>query len=444
MKIWFVEQDGEQVGPLSFEGLEDRVRNGMLKRESLVWNAGSDAWVRADQIGELSGLFDSCDPLSIVPPSLPRQYKASANYAWRRFLAKFVDVSLAMTLALALVCLLTPETYVSFLVLFFMLSASIWAGIEIASGCKTVGRQILGIKVEKLIDSASVFERTILLAVIGMGLEIPIISFLTKLVAYFRFRKTGTTFWDRDKFKVVFSNCGIERWGIAITILVVAGVSQSFLGSLNGQRITGQKLSEEIHSSVVEKMPSATSNAPTTDPKTHTLLLSRWDPVKKIAFPAGEFRVPIYSDVSIDQNEPYLHGPRGSFVIYYRVFNLPTVLGKRTIKNVEDWSDYNFDRDFKTKQTQSVLVLQRKPEIDVASYETISRYEGFPLETDYYFGKGSQMYMVNIYYSMSTPVGNALGCDQLNVLLQSLGAPALKNWPRVGFTDYCTQSSSGR
>ncbi|HEX4590275.1 MAG TPA: SPFH domain-containing protein [Gemmataceae bacterium] len=62
---YFVGVGGKQSGPFDLNMLGDRVRDGSLTRQTLVWKPGMAAWQPADAVDELRSLFAS------VPPPLP-------------------------------------------------------------------------------------------------------------------------------------------------------------------------------------------------------------------------------------------------------------------------------------------------------------------------------------------------------------------------------------
>jgi membrane protease subunit (stomatin/prohibitin family) len=62
---YFVGAAGKQTGPFDLDTLGDKVRDGSLTRQSLVWKPGMGGWTPADGVDELRPLFAN------VPPPLP-------------------------------------------------------------------------------------------------------------------------------------------------------------------------------------------------------------------------------------------------------------------------------------------------------------------------------------------------------------------------------------
>ena len=64
-KVWHVAEGGAAKGPFSRADLGRMVSDGSLSRETLVWTAGQDGWMAADDVQELAQLF------TILPPPPP-------------------------------------------------------------------------------------------------------------------------------------------------------------------------------------------------------------------------------------------------------------------------------------------------------------------------------------------------------------------------------------
>jgi len=63
--VWHIAQDGDTKGPFSKAALGRMVTDGSLTRQTLVWTAGQDGWIPAEQVLELARLF------TIMPPPPP-------------------------------------------------------------------------------------------------------------------------------------------------------------------------------------------------------------------------------------------------------------------------------------------------------------------------------------------------------------------------------------
>ncbi|MEM6636345.1 MAG: SPFH domain-containing protein [Pseudomonadota bacterium] len=63
--VWHIAEDGKTTGPFSKARLGRMVSDGALTRESYVWTAGQDGWMRAEDVSELAQLF------TVLPPPPP-------------------------------------------------------------------------------------------------------------------------------------------------------------------------------------------------------------------------------------------------------------------------------------------------------------------------------------------------------------------------------------
>ncbi|WP_425049624.1 SPFH domain-containing protein [Psychromarinibacter sp. S121] len=64
-KVWHIAVNGETTGPFSKASLGRMAAAGELTRESYVWTAGQDGWMKAEDVRELAQLF------TILPPPPP-------------------------------------------------------------------------------------------------------------------------------------------------------------------------------------------------------------------------------------------------------------------------------------------------------------------------------------------------------------------------------------
>jgi len=67
---FYVAEGGQQTGPFTLEVLAQQVREGRIKRETLVWRQGMAQWGQAGQVPELVQLFQATPP-PIPPPPPP-------------------------------------------------------------------------------------------------------------------------------------------------------------------------------------------------------------------------------------------------------------------------------------------------------------------------------------------------------------------------------------
>lgn len=64
-KVWHIAKDGQTFGPFSRATMGQKVTSGEVTRETLVWTAGQDGWLKADDVADLATLF------TVMPPPPP-------------------------------------------------------------------------------------------------------------------------------------------------------------------------------------------------------------------------------------------------------------------------------------------------------------------------------------------------------------------------------------
>ncbi|SFR42967.1 SPFH domain-containing protein [Litoreibacter janthinus] len=64
--VWHIAEKGETKGPFSKASMGRMAADGTLQRDTLVWTAGQDGWLPADDVQELAQLF------TILPPPPPQ------------------------------------------------------------------------------------------------------------------------------------------------------------------------------------------------------------------------------------------------------------------------------------------------------------------------------------------------------------------------------------
>ncbi|MEM9852578.1 MAG: DUF4339 domain-containing protein, partial [Pseudomonadota bacterium] len=64
-KVWHTAESGQTQGPFSKARLGRMASEGGLTRETFVWTAGQDGWMRAGDVAELAQLF------TVMPPPPP-------------------------------------------------------------------------------------------------------------------------------------------------------------------------------------------------------------------------------------------------------------------------------------------------------------------------------------------------------------------------------------
>ena len=95
---WFYAQNGQQVGPVEEAALDDLVRQGVVRDDTLVWTAGMPSW---QPHGTARGARAMPPPvlpgtpvMAPMPPGAPMPAAPRYGGFWIRFLARVIDVVL--------------------------------------------------------------------------------------------------------------------------------------------------------------------------------------------------------------------------------------------------------------------------------------------------------------------------------------------------------------
>ncbi|MDT8303522.1 MAG: DUF4339 domain-containing protein [Sedimentisphaerales bacterium] len=67
-KDYFFGSDNQTIGPVNLESVKEKISQGVITSQTLIWYEGMDNWKPAGQVQELSSLFKS----GIQPPPLPQ------------------------------------------------------------------------------------------------------------------------------------------------------------------------------------------------------------------------------------------------------------------------------------------------------------------------------------------------------------------------------------
>lgn len=70
---YYVGENGQQVGPLTLEQVQQRIRDGKTKRDDLVWKTGLPNWAGAESFAELKPSFQNAGPPALPPEATFKQ-----------------------------------------------------------------------------------------------------------------------------------------------------------------------------------------------------------------------------------------------------------------------------------------------------------------------------------------------------------------------------------
>ncbi len=271
MKKYFFSDGKDKQGPFSLEEL----KNKDIKKETLIWFQGLEDWKPAEEIKEFEEI------LELIPPPIVADYIETniedsvadgmiekivndvenqddkcnnlldtAPHPWRRLLARTADFFFGGYLMLIpisyAVGYFSPQSvdgYVELLenpIVVAFIAYLVWIPFEamfISFMGTTPSKWIFGIRVisktgEKLSFTNSL-HRVFLVFVQGDGLAIPLVTLFTRISAYKRLTKTGTTLWDTSiNSLVVYKSFGVIRVLSSIFVYLAMLVILTLLNSV--------------------------------------------------------------------------------------------------------------------------------------------------------------------------------------------------------------------
>ncbi len=213
---YHVGKDGQTEGPLTKEDVQQRLADGRLGPDDLVWQEGWSEWIPLEKSSFMESPTGPVDPFEAHP--------------WRRYLARMVDINLfSITLGFG-VGLSFPELIdripdLVFGVLCLMVMAPLEA-VLLSYWGTTPGKSLLGMRLTDIdgqkLKSSACFRRAWGVLVSGCGLGIPLVSLLTMISGYQTLGKSERVSWDRSAGSYVrFRHIGRGR--IVLACLLWSG-----------------------------------------------------------------------------------------------------------------------------------------------------------------------------------------------------------------------------
>ena len=179
-----------------------------------------------------------------------KNFLGGIQHPWRRFFARTVDVMsigiLIFFLFLLVLGYLFPQNINGFIkfienpILAGIALYLLWLPFEalfLSAAGTTPAKWIFGIRVTKKtgekLSYTTAFKRAFLVFVQGEGLGIPFVTLFTRLFAYQRITKTGTTLWDTSIDSIVtHKKWGLLRASASVFITLVVLVFMSILNQI--------------------------------------------------------------------------------------------------------------------------------------------------------------------------------------------------------------------
>ncbi len=163
----------------------------------------------------------------------PKRAEGNITIAWKRFLARMIDLSLTTCLGAGIVvALVDPATPMGALLAFWLITLVAWFVLEALASYhrgRTLGKAILGLSLEPIPGRRlpETLDRSIYVLAYGLALGIPAALGFAATIQYKRFRETGTTSWDQGRFTVSSVPVGAGMMVVALLILGFLSVLSS-------------------------------------------------------------------------------------------------------------------------------------------------------------------------------------------------------------------------
>jgi len=245
MRDWYYAEDGEQAGPVAEADLARLIDAGHVARDTFVWTEEYEDWVPAHDVPEL---MSPPEPVKITapppasrrrpepPPPEPDRDEADREqpapereqpHPWLRYWAKMVDIMVVSVLARIVIGITLPGVAKApdrVLGILFLLGHVFAEPFALSNWGTTPGRALLGISLRNHNDSRLSYHealgRAFKVWFRGLGLGIPVVSFITQIHAYDRLTRYGITSWDEEGPFVV-SHETIEPWRVFVAVAIV-------------------------------------------------------------------------------------------------------------------------------------------------------------------------------------------------------------------------------
>lgn len=258
---WFYLKDGKSVGPFTKDQLVQMALAETILKETLIWNPiQNEQWKQVQEVFDLRQTFPPPLPTYSITqvvdkePSFPQTVNSiDKPHPWRRYFARMLDNTangsvMWVAIGTIFVSILPNEAkrFFEFAVdpkyqlvnsfLTFLLVPFVNAAFIGFTG-SSLGKWFFGVKIvdssNRAIGYSLALKREFLVWLYGLGLGIPIVSFLTSLKQKSQLEKDGITQWDKDlDLKVIYR---ADRWsqhllsllGFSL-IFVIYGLVTSF------------------------------------------------------------------------------------------------------------------------------------------------------------------------------------------------------------------------
>lgn len=204
---WYLIGDSPQ-GPVALELIEAMLHAGEMTPHSLIWKEGLADWIRVSALGDLA-------QLQTMPAAFARRTRLPLAGAWRRFLARVLDLWLISLPTSILAAAALARFWPQFMGQPYALHLLALAGfalvllIEVGVyGCcgNTAGKALFGITITTLdgtpLTAAQYLRRQLGVFCYGFALGLPVISLIAMAAQGLRLSSGEPTVYDAGKYMV--------------------------------------------------------------------------------------------------------------------------------------------------------------------------------------------------------------------------------------------------
>ena len=246
---WFMERDGERVGPFSDTKIREMAGQGLLKPNTRVWKAGFLEWTPAADV-----------PGLLTPPELPAAsgsaarspqeppVSASASHvpaateyripmlagAWPRYWARMLDLLIGAAAGGLLLAVVAPQFLSAkvftepagelWLNMLFVPVALVLDAVCGAVFGNTPGKAIAGLRVRTLRNEkpalGDLMTRNLRLYFSGLAMGFPLITLFTLVKSYNTVKDNEIVSWDLQSNTRCYASGGAV-WRTWVTALLV-------------------------------------------------------------------------------------------------------------------------------------------------------------------------------------------------------------------------------
>jgi uncharacterized RDD family membrane protein YckC len=224
--VWYYKKEEKEEGPVSHLELQAMLNAGEVLPTTPVWTESLNRWAPIAEIEHFN--LSSLDEMGTVGMKRAVKTRLSEDEGvrprpWVRFWARMIDYSLL--LLLMILVSMHFRFFFAFLQPVIVLTVLfIWVFIEtllLISWGTTPGKWLLSITLrdeyQHRLKLSDALNRSFSVWWLGMGVGIPIVSFITMIVAAVKLSNTGTTSWDqRNGYQVSHGKIGLIRTLCAI------------------------------------------------------------------------------------------------------------------------------------------------------------------------------------------------------------------------------------